>query len=81
MKALKILKAIFEQPKEYDTTGFKKSYIHEAIAELEAPKTCDGCEFFRPGDKACFKSSVNLYIRPASIHFSGCGEYEPKESL
>lgn len=56
--------------------------IKEAIAELETlqqPKNCEGCKFFRIKDKACFESSQNTYIRPASIDFSGCGKFEPKE--
>ena len=57
--------------------------INEAIAELEAlqqPKRCDGCWYFRNNDKACFESSQNTYIRPASISFSGCGKFEPKNN-
>ncbi len=59
-----------------------KSAIDQAIAELKAQeaKSCEGCKYFRNSDKACFKSSQNTYIRPASISFSGCGEFKPKDN-
>ena len=50
------------------------------IEEAMKPKTCEGCKYFRKSDKACFMSSQNTYIRPASIDFSGCSKHEPKDN-
>lgn len=41
-------------------------------------RTCESCKLFRNADKACFLNSQNVYIRPASIDFSGCGRWEQK---
>lgn len=80
MKALKFLKHMKQTDTPYN---FRECEINEAIAELEKdmkPKTCDGCKYFRKSDKACFMSSQNTYIRPASIYFSGCSKHEPKDN-
>jgi len=65
-------------------TDAPKEKLEKAIAELEEamkPKSCFTCKHFRNMDKACFESSQNTYLRPASIDFSGCGKHEPKEQL
>ena len=88
-KALELL----EQIKSVDENKYNKTrtiifnsddmeFLQEAIAELEAQeaKSCEVCIYFRNNDKACFESSQNTYIRPASIGFSGCGKFEPKNN-
>ena len=87
MKALEILKAIFEQPKEYDSTGFKKSYIQEAIAELkelQAPKTCETCKYKYIVSYDCTECRHNDspidYLDLDCFPDFGCILYEPKDS-
>lgn len=52
--------------------------IYDELEELQS-RSCGGCKYFRNSDKACFMSSQNTYDRPASIKFSGCGKFNPKE--
>lgn len=75
-----LVKLLF--PKNGDDNNPTDSELIEAIAELEAQeaKSCEACKYFRNSDKACFESSQNTYIRPASIGFSGCGKFEPKNN-
>jgi len=41
-------------------------------------RTCESCKLLRASDKACFLTTYNPYLRPASIDFSGCGRWEQK---
>ena len=85
---------LFEQIENIDENKYYKTrtivfdrddmeFLYEAIAELEAQeaKSCEVCKYFRNSDKACFESSQNTYIRPASIGFSGCGKFELKNNI
>lgn len=50
--------------------------VYNDIADLEAPKTCNGCKFFDDEFKECGKTlDVNV---PAYIDFMGCGLYDEK---
>ena len=84
-------KALLEEHVRYGEARFRDkelvrpfvNRIYQDLEELEEamkPKTCDGCKYFRKSDKACFMSSQNTYIRPASIDFSGCSKHEPKDN-
>ena len=80
----KILKHNYDVQVEYNNTAYKNytNMVNSLEERIEAmkPKTCDECKYFRKSDKACFMSSQNIYIRPASIDFSGCGKHEPKDN-
>lgn len=91
LKALLILKKDLEELKAKKTLFPRFSFIddkiillYEAIAELEAPKTCETCKYsgyFSPHDSLeCLNNDCNFYSCDVDLD-DGCNKHEPKDPL
>lgn len=82
MKALEILEAITENEGTHlwldDGSGYPKSYINEAIQELEALKnrSCENCKYCSFSDSSSVECDLFECYQQKALKY--CGNWKPK---